>query len=44
MSHLSALAASAAVGLLALPGSLPAAMAETVVVHDGAGHAPPAMT
>jgi hypothetical protein len=43
MSHLSALAAIAAAGLLALPGSLPAAMAETVVVHDGAGDAPPAM-
>jgi hypothetical protein len=43
MRHLSALAATAATGLLALSASLPAATAESVVVHDRAGDAPPAM-
>lgn len=42
MRHLPALAATAAAGLLAL-ASPPAAMAESVVVHDRAGDAPPAM-
>ena len=43
MRHLSALAATAATGLLAVSASLPAAMAESVVVHDRAGDARPAM-
>lgn len=43
MRHLSTLAATAAASLLALSASVPAAMAETIVVHDVAGDAPPAL-
>ena len=43
MRHLSAFAAIPATALLALFAPPPAAIAETVVVHDQAGDAPPAM-